>query len=197
MNRLSKVLQLSVHTIPLLIRCTLATTQDQCSGRGLLGYYDLLCCIRIPTFQRNSSASIFRVKTFFHKMCLQPLKPFSYIQGEPEMSSKMSVSYCNTTWYHNPEDVDFKLHHSENLKSQPVFSNRAVHVRFVMNKMTLEQVSLQVSWFSLPTIIPPMLQTHLSTHMTCLTTLYINTTLVLRWGFSSDLAFGWGQSKKV
>jgi hypothetical protein len=35
---------------------------------------------------------------------------------EAAMSSKILVSYCNTNWYNNPKDLDFNIHHYENLK---------------------------------------------------------------------------------
>jgi hypothetical protein len=36
---------------------------------------------------------------------------------EPPPPCLMAVSYCNTTWHHNPDDLDLNLHHCENLKS--------------------------------------------------------------------------------
>jgi hypothetical protein len=45
---------------------------------------------------------------------------------------------------------------------RPVFMPRWVHVGFVMDKVALRQVFLQVLWFNTVNIIPPLLHTHLS-----------------------------------
>jgi hypothetical protein len=47
------------------------------------------------------------------------------------------------------------------LPRKPRFDPRSVHVRFVMDKMAVGQVSVQVLCFSLVSIIPPMFHTHL------------------------------------
>jgi hypothetical protein len=39
------------------------------------------------------------------------------VKIKAEGSSSAFVSYCNTTWCHNPEDLDLDLHCHENLKS--------------------------------------------------------------------------------
>ena len=48
---------------------------------------------------------------------------------------------------------------------RPVFNPRPVDVRFVMDKMTMGQVLLQVLRFSPVSIIPPILHTHLHPHL--------------------------------
>ena len=48
---------------------------------------------------------------------------------------------------------------------RPVFDPRPVDVRFVVDKMTLGQVFLQVLRFSPFSIIPPILHTHLHPHL--------------------------------
>jgi hypothetical protein len=35
---------------------------------------------------------------------------------EAAMSSETMVSYCNTMWHHNAEDLNLNLHCGENLK---------------------------------------------------------------------------------
>jgi hypothetical protein len=39
------------------------------------------------------------------------------LKMEAAKSFEMLVSYCNTTWHHNTEDIDLNLHHCRNLKS--------------------------------------------------------------------------------
>jgi hypothetical protein len=31
--------------------------------------------------------------------------------------SETLITYCTTTWHHNPEDLNLNLHHYENLES--------------------------------------------------------------------------------
>jgi hypothetical protein len=38
------------------------------------------------------------------------------LKMEAARSSEILASYCNTTWHHNPEDLDLNLHHFGNLK---------------------------------------------------------------------------------
>jgi hypothetical protein len=48
---------------------------------------------------------------------------------------------------------------------RPEFDVRSVHVRFVVENMELGQVFLRVLRFTLVTIIPPALRTHLHVHV--------------------------------
>jgi hypothetical protein len=41
----------------------------------------------------------------------------SDLKMEAAWFSIMLLSYCISTWHHNPEDLDLNLHHCENLKS--------------------------------------------------------------------------------
>lgn len=41
------------------------------------------------------------------------------------------------------------------------FNNKVVHMAFVVGKVAMGQVFLWIFWFSRPTIIPPVLHTHL------------------------------------
>jgi len=45
--------------------------------------------------------------------------PIAWLKVKMEVakSSEMLVIYCNTTWCHNPEDLDFNIHHHWNFKS--------------------------------------------------------------------------------
>jgi hypothetical protein len=39
------------------------------------------------------------------------------VKKEAAKFSRMVVSYCNTTWHHNPENLDLNIHCHTNLKS--------------------------------------------------------------------------------
>jgi len=44
------------------------------------------------------------------------------------MSYKIFVLYCIATWWHNPWDHDFELHHCENLKPHTKCTNSHLEV---------------------------------------------------------------------
>jgi hypothetical protein len=48
-----------------------------------------------------------------------------HLQCEMEVarSSEMLISYCNTTWHHNPGDINWHLHCYEYLKSCKTYSH--------------------------------------------------------------------------
>jgi len=52
------------------------------------------CCSRIPVFQN----------TF-----LPPSSEWSEVKIEASRSFEVLVSYHNTSWHHNPEDLDFNF----------------------------------------------------------------------------------------
>jgi hypothetical protein len=62
---------------------------------------------------------------------------------------------------------------------RPRFNPRSLHMGFVMDKVTLGQVSLQVLGFIFVNIIPPMLHTHL----------HLNATLITRTSRQSLVTF--------
>jgi hypothetical protein len=53
--------------------------------------------------------------------------------------------------------------------TRPGFNPRPVHVRFVVDELTLRQVFLPVLWFSPVSIIPPVLHTHSLIYHCCYT----------------------------
>jgi hypothetical protein len=62
---------------------------------------------------------------------------------EQARSFKMLVSYNNTTWRHNPEDLDFNLHHCENLKSCIITGDKSGFMGMILKKASLHNERVQ------------------------------------------------------
>jgi hypothetical protein len=69
---------------------------------GLLGCDFMQCCDKTPTFRRT---------------LLPPSSVHVVQKMEPTTSSETSVPYHNTTWRHDPEDINMNFHRRKNFSN--------------------------------------------------------------------------------